>query len=119
MSNNQENQDNFWSVFGAAQPEQEKPTVFYRLYYDELGCPLFYTMEDLPGNYIELDRETYMRSPKYVRVRDGKLVEIIVQNFKKLVPSEDGTACYYKDVSIVAKDTNMIKHWKLKDYESS
>jgi hypothetical protein len=33
-------------------------------------------MEDLPGNYIEIDAETYHRTPANARIVNGKLKEI-------------------------------------------
>ena len=45
--------------FWAALAPQEIVAVTYRLYYDDLGYPLFYSMEDLPGKYIDIDQTTY------------------------------------------------------------
>ena len=46
----------------------------YRLYYDDEGFPLFYSVEQLPGNYIVVDQATYLSGPKHIKVVDGKLV---------------------------------------------
>ena len=117
MSN--ETTDNFWAVFGTPHPELEPVPVFYRLYYNERGHPLFYSMEDLPGNYIELDHETYMRAPKHARVRGGKLIELITQEIKKIVPREEGTSCDPRDVCIVIDSIHPHIKWSLKIDETN
>jgi hypothetical protein len=32
--------------------------IFYRAYYNDQGWVECYTMEDLPGNYIDIDQTT-------------------------------------------------------------
>jgi hypothetical protein len=77
-------------------------------------------MEDLPGNYIEIDAETYQRSRSNVRVVDGKLVPVVYKRpVSKLKPSTAGTACLPNNVSVVvAEDQPHIK-WSLKSNESN
>ena len=91
--------------------------VSWRLYYDAEGRPITYSMEALPGNYIEIDAETYSRAPVNVRVVDGKLRYIRHTWSQKLVPSESGTACHSCDVSIVV-DQEPLQRWSRKLYES-
>ena len=64
------NEQEFWAILFDVPPT--KP-VFYRAYYNSDGWVECYSMEDLPGNYIDIDVETYHRTPSYVRVVDGKL----------------------------------------------
>jgi hypothetical protein len=105
----------FWDILYAV-PET-KP-VFYRLYYNEFGQPVTYSMEHLPGNYIEIDALTFARSPGNVRVHGGKLVEIVVTRSQKLVPTQTGTKCHAHDISIVVI-TEPGTHWSKKTYESN
>jgi len=66
--------EEFWA---ALAPTTSLPVPIYRLYYDDQGLPLFYSMQEDPGNYIEIDHETYANPPTHVRVVDGKLKVLI------------------------------------------
>ena len=74
-------------------------------------------MQNEPGNYISIDRETYQNPPKHVRVVDGKLKMLRNSQSDKLVPSKVGTPCDSTDVCVVVGDqTDHIK-WNLKTYD--
>ena len=62
-----------------------------------------YTMEELDGNYIEIDRAMYLLAPMDARVVDGKLVYDPKQpHMAKLKPSEkSGTPCHPSSVCVV------------------
>ena len=107
--------DEFWSILHA-MPEP-RPVV-YRLYHLD-GVPLFYSMEDLPGTYIEIDAETFSRSPMHVRVRDGRLVESVWRTTTRLVPSDTGTACHPDNVAIVVAETEPHQRWSKQTYETN
>jgi hypothetical protein len=103
--------ENFWAAW--ALPVEPPGPVFYRLYHDEQGYLLFYSMEDVPGNYIEIDQATFVaRSPR-VRVVNGQLLHIKTNVASKLVPSKQGQACDPRDIAVVSANTNK-KYWKLK-----
>ena len=113
----QQTTDNFlqaWACWDRIDP----PPVFFRLYHNESGEPLFYSMEDLPGNYIEIDQPTYARQSYDVRVVDGKL-QIIERskNIARLRPATDGTPCHPNDVCIIVSNNLPNIKWK-KSYEN-
>ena len=108
--------EEFWSILHAV-PEYAEP--FFRLYYDDQGRPLFYSMEDRPGTYIEIDQETFARSATNVRVKNGRLIEITWATTTKLVPGNSGSPCHPDNVAvIVAEDQPHIK-WSKRTYESN
>jgi|688.fasta_scaffold1427743_1 hypothetical protein len=116
MNNNDQIFLDFWKSY--QWPEIKK--IFYRLYYDEHGNPIVYSMEDLPGKYIEVTAEQYAEHNYRVIVKNNELIKQ-AQNFvltKKLIPSNSGTACYPTDITIVV-DTNPNQKWKLKNYDNN
>ena len=109
------NAEEFWAILHA-MPEP-KP-VFFRLYYDDQGRPITYTMEDLPGTYIDINAETYARSPLNIRVQNGQIVEL-KQTVQKLMPADTGTPCHPDNVAIVVPETEPHQRWSMKTHESN
>jgi hypothetical protein len=106
----------FWAAL-ASMPEP-KP-VFFRLYHQN-GVPMFYSMEDLPGTYIDIDAETFARSSSQVRVRNGQIVSTATHCLtRKLVPAEHGVACDPRDVCVVVNAEHSHTNWTIKTYEQS
>ena len=106
-----ETTENFWQVWNSLEPWQP-PVVFWRLYYDELGLPMFYSQEDVPGNYIDVTPEQYRRSSMNVRVRAGRLIELDSAVIKKKIPAATGTPCCPTDVSIVVHESTVHQCWR-------
>jgi len=106
----------FWQIL---QTIPESPPIFYRLYHDNNGLPIMYSMEDLPGNYIEVDQQTYALTPFNVRVVNSKLTYIkSVITVKKLQPSEsNGTACDPRDVCVVVGTDQTHTKWTIVNNE--
>ena len=109
--------EEFWAIVHA--PVKSQP-IFYRLYYNEDGLPICYSMEELPHNYIELTAEQYHQSPPNVRVVNGQMVVVKPNTYiKKLVPGNEGTACDPRDVCVVVSNTQSHTNWSLKNYETN
>lgn len=81
----------------------DKPT--FKLYYDEKGYVVTYTTEELDGNYLIIDAITYAEARPDVCVIDGQIMkksDYTVIN--KLIPSDEGQACYFDDISILTNE---------------
>ena len=106
-----ETTENFWAAW--ALPVDPPKPAFYRLYYDNLGNFLFYSMEDVPGNYIEIDQATFAAGSPRIRIVNGQIHHIKTNTITKLVPSAQGQACDYRDVAVISNDKN-AQYWELK-----
>ena len=110
------NEKEFWA---ALVPLPAPPPPIYRLYYDELGNPLFYSMEDVPGNYIDMDQDSYFNTPSNIKVINGKLVILKTSVVHKLKPGETGIACNPRDICVVVDESRPHTKWSLKTNETS
>jgi hypothetical protein len=108
--------EQFWSIL---HNMPEPLPVSYRLYHDDQGRPLFYSMETVPGTYIEIDQATFARSASNVRVRDGKLIEITWATTTKLVPGNSGSPCHPDNVAVIVTEDQPHTKWSKKTYESN
>jgi len=88
--------------------------VYYRLYYDDAGLPLFYSHEELPGKYVDVTPEQFALQDRAVNVVDGKIVRRRTARMTKLVPADSGTLCHINDVTVVVND-QPGQYWKKKE----
>lgn len=123
--------EEFLSIWQQSEPKQTP--VFYRLYYNEYGEPLFYSMEDLPGNYIEIDQETFNRSPSNIRIVNGEIKILSSSPIYKLVPKNEvwartklvpisddkkGVSCDPRDICVIVSVDQPHQKWSIKRYET-
>ena len=104
-------EEEFWA---ALTPLPNISLPIYRLYYDNTGIPLFYSMEDLPGKYVEIDQPTFALSPTNVRVVDGKLKYLKSNTVLRLHPGDTGTPCHTNNISVVVSPEEPHIKWTLK-----
>jgi hypothetical protein len=97
-------------------PPVKQPS--YRIYYDDDGRPTSYTVDDLPGNYIEVDVATYTDCDRNIRIVDGQ-IEKIKQPVMvaKLTPSDTGISCHPDNVAVVVDHAQPHTKWSLKHRE--
>jgi len=108
--------DEFWSILHAVP---DTLLVSYRLYHDSEGKPLFYSMDDVPGTYIEIDPVTFARSSMHVCVRDGKLTQRVWKTTSKLVPADSGSPCDRRNVAVIVSEHKPHQKWTKKTYETN
>jgi hypothetical protein len=112
--NNNEIFEDFWKTY--VWPDV-KP-IFYRLYYDGQGMPLSYSMEHLPGKYVDITPEQFAASDPHVRVKNGKLIKLTSCAVSKLIPAATGTSCAVDNITVVTTAQHNQK-WELKNYDNS
>lgn len=107
--------DNFWQAILNHNWSAEPVKVEFRLYYDEEGNVLSYSMEDVPGTYIVIDRGTFEACRFDVKVRNGKIIKVNQPKSWKLVPAEEGAyACHQDNINIIVSNSSANKkYWKV------
>ncbi len=108
--------DSFWQAVAQHNWEQPEIKLEFRLYYDDQGKVIYYSAEDLPGQYIIVDRQTFDEGRFDVRVKDGQLAKIKQPASWKLVTSNTGQyACHPDDITlIVGPDAENKQYWEVR-----
>jgi hypothetical protein len=110
MSN--ETTENFWNVLSNFQWPNPKP-VFFRLYHNEDGSPIEYSMEEQPHSYVDVDPETFHKRNMNVQVVNGRLIfKQPGRLVNKLIPADNGTPCHPSDVCVVVSPDLPNRKWK-------
>jgi hypothetical protein len=75
--------------------------VEFRLYHAN-GKFLYYSCENLEGEYIVIDKDTYAIGDPNVKIVDGKIEPITYEiQLYKLTKTKKGTMCPIEDIAIV------------------
>lgn len=107
------NEQELVELFNEILANNNPASFEFRLYYDAEGDPLYYACEDLPGEYIIVDQETYAQGRYDIKIIDGEITllsEFVYYN--KMAPSDSGTACHRNNALIIAPDSKTL--WSLK-----
>jgi hypothetical protein len=86
----------------------------YRLYYNSDGSPKYYSMQDLPGDYIVVDQQTFECSRYDVVVINGKLKSLsdnIIAKYYLSTDSDTSIECDPDDISIVVDSDRPHISW--------
>lgn len=98
-------------------PVQEATKPVFKLYYDENGNVITYTMDELHGEYIVITPEQFAEARSDVIVKNGEIVYTHKQtHIFKLEKSTGGTKCSKYDVSIIEESPDAIQ-WGQVIYE--
>lgn len=91
----------------------DPPKILYRVYYNDDGHPITYSMDDMPGNYIDISREDYLLASMDSRVINGRLVHPVKNMSIKIRPGAAGTACHPQNVCVVVDDNKSNMKWSV------
>lgn len=90
----------------------------FRLYYNDDGTPKFYSMEELEGKFISIDRSVFEASRYDIKIVDGKiksLSENTISKYHRVSElSKTTVKCDHDDISILSDD-----RYNLWDYKNS
>lgn len=92
----------------------------YRLYYDDAGNPIRYSMQSLEGNYITVTRDQYVAARMDIVVRNREIIS--KRNFRRVAVYEknsSGIKTSKYDINILLSDDDVAEHnfWKLTEYD--
>lgn len=107
--------DAFWQAVAAHDWQAPANASEFRLYHNSQGEVLCYSMEDLPGDYIVIDRLTFDQARFDVLVKNGKIVKINNPTSWKMAPADaESYACHAQDVTVIVDtDHKERKYWKV------
>ena len=91
----------------------------YRLYYNSDGSPKHYTMQELAGNYIFVDQQTFECSRYDIVVVDGKirsLTENVIARYRHSEESTTAVCCDPHDITLIVDKNQQHIFW---DYQLS
>lgn len=87
----------------------------YRLYYNQDGTPRFYSMENVPGDYILVDRPTFECGRYDITVKDGKIQNLSQPTLSRYVivneSTETSISCDPYDITLITTTESEHIFW--------
>ena len=88
----------------------------YKLYYDKnTGKPLFYSMDEVDGDFMVVDKETYVEARYDVYIENDILIKKVFKDISKLTQHGSETTCHADDISIISDNGT---NWSLRTYDN-
>ena len=109
------NEQELAELFNNIVANNKPAALEFRLYYDDAGNPVTCACEDLPGDYLVVDKETYAQGRYDIRIIDGEIVPLRdFVYYNKMIPSESGTACHPNNALLIEAESTIF--WNTKTY---
>lgn len=110
------NEQELAELFNSIIADNKPAELEFRLYYDAEGNPVTYTCEvceDLPGNYLVIDQDTYAQGRYNIRIVDGEIVPLSdFVYYNKIAPSKSGTGCHPDNALLIDEKSSSM--WSVK-----
>lgn len=107
---------NFLKALEEARPNQ-LASVEFRVYYDTNGSILFYTMENLDGDYLTITPEEYAIGRYDLKVKNGKLIQPSPRSSKYVISEEPTRVKTVADNILILTEGDGV-YWKVKEYSN-
>jgi hypothetical protein len=91
---------------------QDPKPVMYRLYHDDQGKPLEYSMEAHSGYWIDITPEQYAMADMRVRVVDGVLTLPPSPAPPRMILSDTGATCHPWSLLLLVNPDQPNNKWR-------
>lgn len=94
--------------------------VEFRLYYDDNGNVICYTCDELEGNYLIIDHDTFSQCRHDIKIIDGEIINLSSATYiSKLVLDSNGISCAKEDITIIVDNdySGKVLTWSVKTHE--
>lgn len=104
---------NFLEAFAMHNWDTKPEPPVFKCYYDDNGHPTGFEMVDLPGNFLVIDRETFLEADYNIRIVDGKITKPEKNSVNKLNIADSGVPTAKENVSIVVDKDEPNNKWSM------
>jgi len=93
---------------------QSSESLIYRLYHDDQGHPLFYSMEHIPElKYVNITPEQFNQANSHVRVVNGQIKQLNFVRPKLMPHSLEGQRTHPRNVALIQPNDRPHVLWNL------